>query len=65
MTGSPGWAYLTLGDAMAVHTAALALYGGLDGVRDQARLESALAMAAHGFGPVEFFPTGSKLLGFA
>jgi len=48
-----------------VHTAALALYGGLDGVRDQARLESALAMAAHGFGPVEFFPTGSKLLGFA
>lgn len=36
--------------ALAIHSAAIARYGGLDGIRDGGLLESALAQPFHGGG---------------
>lgn len=43
--------------ALAIHSAAIAKFGGLDGVRDEGLLESALAQPFQTFGGKELYPT--------
>ena len=43
--------------ALAIHSAAVARFGGLDGVRDKGLLESALAQPFQTFGGEELYPT--------
>ena len=43
--------------ALAIHSAAIARFGGLDGVRDGGLLESALAQPFQTFGGEELYPT--------
>ena len=43
--------------ALAIHSAAIARFGGLDGVRDEGLLESALAQPFQTFGGEELYPT--------
>lgn len=43
--------------AIAIHSAAIARFGGLDGVRDEGLLESALAQPFQTFGGEELYPT--------
>ena len=42
--------------ALAIHSAAIARFGGLDGVRDEGLLESALAQPFQTFGGEELYP---------
>ena len=42
---------------LAIHSAAIARFGGLDGVRDDGLLESALAQPFQTFGGEELYPT--------
>jgi death on curing protein len=49
--------YLTLLEVMDIHRWSLQGFGGLDGVRDQGLLESALAAPQMAFGGVELHPT--------
>lgn len=42
--------YLALAEVLAIHQTQLALFGGMNGVRDQGGLESALAQPLAGFG---------------
>jgi death on curing protein len=42
--------FLSVGQVLHIHARELALFGGLDGVRDQGALESAVGMAQVGFG---------------
>jgi len=57
-------------DVCAIHSAAIARFGGLDGVRDEGMLASALAQPFQTFGGEELYPfldgnkrTGAALLG--
>lgn len=43
--------------ALAIHSATIARFGGLDGVRDEGLLESALAQPFQTFGGEELYPT--------
>ena len=43
--------------AIAIHSAAIVKFGGLDGVRDEGLLESALAQPFQTFGGEEIYPT--------
>lgn len=43
--------------ALSIHSAAIARFGGLDGVRDVGLLESALAQPFQAFGGEELYPT--------
>lgn len=47
---------LTKGQVLAIHSAAIARFGGLDGVRDEGLLESALAQPFQGFGGQDAYP---------
>ncbi|MDR2561530.1 MAG: Fic family protein [Holophagales bacterium] len=42
---------------LAMHTELIAEHGGIDGLRDEALFESALAAPFHGFGGQDLFPT--------
>lgn len=44
-------------DVLAIHEAAIIKFGGLDGVRDEGLLESALAQPFQTFGGEELYPT--------
>ena len=44
-------------EAIAVNAAVIAKFGGIDGVRDEGLLESALAQPLQSFGGVELYPT--------
>ena len=44
-------------EAIAVHAAVIAKFGGVDGVRDEGLLESALAQPLQSFGGAELYPT--------
>ena len=44
-------------EAIAVHAAVIAKFGGIDGVRDEGLLESALAQPLQSFDGVELYPT--------
>lgn len=44
-------------EALSIHSAAIAKFGGLDGVRDEGLLESALAQPLQSFGGQEIYPT--------
>ena len=46
--------------ALAIHSAATAWFGGLDGVRDEGLLESALAQPFQTFGGEELYPAISQ-----
>lgn len=48
---------LTKEDALAIHEASLARFGGLPGLRDEGLLESALAQPFQAFGGEELYPT--------
>lgn len=48
---------LTKEDALAIHEASLARFGGLPGLRDEGLLESALAQPFQSFGGEELYPT--------
>lgn len=43
-------------DVLAIHAAAIARFGGLDGVRDEGILKSALAQPFQTFGDKHFYP---------
>ena len=45
------------GSALAIHSAAISRFGGLDGVRDEGLLESTLAQPFQTFGGEELYPT--------
>lgn len=49
--------FLTLEDALAIHRRGLEDFGGADGIRDLAALESALGMPQAGFGEDYFHKT--------
>ena len=44
-------------DVCAIHSAAIARFGGLDGVRDEGMLASALAQPFQTFGGEELYPS--------
>ncbi len=48
---------LTTETVLAIHAASLARFGGLDGIRDEGLLASALAQPFHTFGDDELYPT--------
>ena len=48
---------LTKEDALAIHGASLARFGGLPGLRDEGLLDSALAQPFQTFGGEELYPT--------
>ncbi|MBQ9002834.1 MAG: type II toxin-antitoxin system death-on-curing family toxin [Eggerthellaceae bacterium] len=48
---------LTKEQVLAIHSAAIARFGGMDGVRDEGLLESALAQPFQGFGGQGAYPT--------
>ena len=48
---------ITKRDALAIHEASLARFGGLPGLRDEGLLESALAQPFQSFGGEELYPT--------
>ncbi len=50
MVGPDACVHLTVDEVREIHHEALARFGGLDGVRDQALLESAVAAPQAGFG---------------
>ena len=49
--------HLSKDQVLAIHSAAIERFGGLDGVRDYGMLESALAQPFQGFGGEELYPT--------
>lgn len=49
--------YVSLEDALAIHKLSIRRYGGLEGVRDEGLLESALAQPQQTFGGVELYPS--------
>ncbi len=48
---------ITKREALAIHEASLARFGGLPGLRDEGLLESALAQPFQSFGGEELYPT--------
>ena len=48
---------ITKGEALAIHSAVVARFGGIDGVRDEGLLESALAQPFQSFAGIELYPT--------
>ena len=48
---------ITKAEALAIHSAAIARFGGVDGVRDEGLLESALAQPFQSFAGVELYPS--------
>lgn len=48
---------ITKDEAIVVHAAVIAKFGGVDGVRDEGLLESALAQPLQSFDGAEFYPT--------
>ena len=48
---------VSMEEALSIHSAAIARFGGLDGVRDEGLLESALAQPFQSFGGQELYPT--------
>ena len=48
---------ITKDEAIAVHAAVIAKFGGVDGVRDEGLLESALAQPLQSFDGAELYPT--------
>ena len=48
---------ITKDEAIVVHAAVIAKFGGVDGVRDEGLLESALAQPLQSFGGAELYPT--------
>lgn len=60
--------YLSKADLLLIHTRCLQQSGGIDGIREERGLESAMALPQQGFGDVEFYPTLAEkaaILGFA
>ena len=49
--------YVTKDDALDIHAISIARYGGIDGVRDEGLLESALAQPMQTFGGVDLYPS--------
>lgn len=47
---------ITREEALAIHTAVINKFGGLDGVRDEGLLESALAQPFQSFAGIELYP---------
>ena len=47
-------------DVLGIHQIAIARFGGLDGVRDEGLLESALAQPHQTFGGVELYPSAEE-----
>jgi death-on-curing protein len=56
--------FLTLKEVLEIHADSLAIHGGLDGVRDQGLLESAISMPQAKFGG-EYLHTGIHAMGAA
>lgn len=52
MTGRP----ISRGEALAIHSVAVSRFGGVDGVRDEGILDSALAQPFQTFDGVELYP---------
>lgn len=52
MTGRP----VTMEEALAIHSAAVARFGGVDGLRDEGMLESALAQPFQSFSGIDLYP---------
>ena len=50
-------ALLTKDDVLKIHRAAIERFGGLDGIRDEGLLESALSQPFAQYGAVELYPT--------
>ena len=48
---------ITKEEALAIHSAVVARFGGIDGVRDEGLLESALAQPFQSFAGIELYPT--------
>lgn len=48
---------LTREQVITIHFAAITRFGGMDGVRDEGLLESALGQPFQGFGDDDFYPT--------
>ncbi len=51
---------LTKDEAISIHNASLARFGGLPGLRDEGLLESALAQPFQSFGGEELYPTAAE-----
>jgi death-on-curing protein len=49
--------YLTVQEVIEIHAWALEAFGGLDGIRDQGMLDSAVVTPQMAFGGVELYPT--------
>lgn len=48
---------ITKGEALAIHSAVVARFGGIDGVRDEGLLGSTLAQPFQSFAGIELYPT--------
>ena len=48
---------ITKEEALAIHSAVVARFGGIDGVRDEGLLESALAQPFQSFAGIDLYPT--------
>lgn len=49
--------YVSREDALAIHARSIARYGGIDGLRDEGLLDSALAQPRQTFDGAELYPT--------
>ena len=49
--------YVSLEDTLAIHARSIDRYGGIDGLRDQGLLESAIAQPQQTFDGVELYPS--------
>ena len=49
--------YVSLEDSLAIHARSIDRYGGIDGLRDQGLLESAIAQPQQTFDGVELYPS--------
>lgn len=60
--------YLSKKQLLLIHSRCLQKSGGIDGIREERGLDSAIALPQQGFGGIEFYPTLAEkaaILGFA
>lgn len=51
---------ITKGEALAIHAAAIIMFGGVEGTRDEGLLDSALAQPFHSFDGIALYPSAEE-----
>lgn len=56
--------WITAEDVIAIHSKIVQIVGGIDGIRDRAGLEAAIAAPLQSFGGCDLFPTALEKISF-